>query len=338
MSAQYGLDAILSSIEQRFLQEIQTNTRRGEPVYTRIFFLGRDGVILAQSGNDGRAATLPTISERTTRIFINLTTWRIIASEPVMYKGLPSGTVVTVSDLSLLSRLLILSGSTEQTVEKYQEFLLDDEGNSIAAHEQSTALAGHVARAFASLPENVLASTTEIFQAERFRGLIALRTPIAGSPLSMLTLASETEVYGQLASPVYFVFLGGFSAALLVAAFQFKRMRKRAVKLQDKYAASNQHRAGLIQRNEAFSAEISRRKELEAALHDKTGELDKTNEALQASRDRLETALLANQRRAVGLEPRIRRSLLLVALEIDPWLCKRGTGSDARCLRAADRP
>jgi diguanylate cyclase (GGDEF)-like protein/PAS domain S-box-containing protein len=293
MSAQYGLEAILGSIEQRFLQEIQTKTRRGEPVYTRIVFLGRDGVVLAQSGNDGRAAALPTVSERSTRVSVDFNNWRIIASEPVIYKGVPSGAVVTVSDLSLVSRLLILSGSTEQTAEKYQEFLLDDEGNSIAAHEQSTALARHVALAFASLPENTLASTTAVSRADRFRGLLALRTPIRNSPLSMLTLASETEVYGQLASPVYFIFLGGFSAALLVAAFQFERMRRRAVKLQDEYTASDRHRAGLLQRNEALSAEIARRKELEAALHDKTGELDKTNEALQASRDRLETAVQA---------------------------------------------
>ena len=293
MSARYGLDAIIGSIEQHFLQEIQTKTRRGEPVYTRILFLGKDGAVLAQSGNDGRGATWPTISEKTTRVSIDLNNWRIIASGPVMYNGVSSGTVVTVSDLSLLSRLLILSGSTEQTVEKYQEFLLDDAGNSIAAHEQSTALTGQIALAFASLPENVLVSTTEPFSADRFKGLLAVRTPIVGSPLSMLTLVSEAEVYGQLASPIYFVLLGGFSAALLVAAFKFERMRKRALRLQDEYTASDRHRAGLIQRNEALSAEISRRKELEAALHDKTGELDKTNEALQASRDRLETALQA---------------------------------------------
>lgn len=293
MSAQYGLNAILDSIEQHFQQEIQYKTRRGEPVYTRIVFLGTDGTILAQSGNDGRGAAVPTIVESTARLSIDFNQWRIIASEPVIYKGVPSGTVVTVSDLNLLSRLLILNGSTEQTVEKYQEYLLDDEGNGIAAQEQSTALPEHIGLVFATLPENVLTSATRIFNTDKFKNLLALRTPIAGSPLSLLTLTSETEAYGQLASPVYFVFLGGFSAALLVAAFGFERMRRRAVKLQWEYTESDRHRVGLIQRNQTLSAEISRRKELEAALHDKTGELDKTNDALQASRDRLEIALQA---------------------------------------------
>ena len=78
---------------------------------------------------------------------------------------------------------------------------------------------------------------------------------------------------------------------MLAAVFAFERMRKRAMRLQDDFTESTHHRAALEQRNKALSAEIARRQAVEAALNDKTAELDRLNGDLHASRERLDFAL-----------------------------------------------
>ncbi len=68
---------------------------------------------------------------------------------------------------------------------------------------------------------------------------------------------------------------------LLLSAFGFERMRKRAVQLEQDYSKSHRHQDELKQRNKALSGEISRRRAVEAALHDKTQTLDKLNAELR---------------------------------------------------------
>ena len=52
MSRQYGLNANLDFIDQRFQRQIDQKTIRGQPVYSRIMFLGNDDIILAEAGKD----------------------------------------------------------------------------------------------------------------------------------------------------------------------------------------------------------------------------------------------------------------------------------------------
>ena len=291
MSPQYGLNASLDAIDQRFRQQIEQKTLRGHPVYQRIAFLGEDGTILAEAGKGGQGATILASPEHAAQLLMDAKPWLIVASAPVIHKGAFVGTVVTISDLRLLSRLLIRSGAQGEATGKYQEFLITDDGIDIPLPEQSSALAGSIGRSFVGLQENKGVAATDIPEAGQFRNLLVLRTSIIGAPLSMLTLTSETDAYGQLASPAYILFLGVFSAALVIVAFGFERMRKRATTLQKEYSDSDRHRAELEQRNQALSAEILRRQEFEAALNRKTGELDQLNADLSASRDRLDFAL-----------------------------------------------
>ena len=291
MSPQYGLNVSLDAIEQRFQQQIEQNALRGQAVYTGIVFLGEDGTILAEAGRNGPGASLPTLSGYSPQLLLEPGTWSMVASSPITHKGVFSGRVVTISDLRLLSRLLIASGAMSDTPGKYQEFLLTDEGVSIPAPEQATNLAANVGRAFAGLPENQPVAVGDLVGAEQFRNFLALRTSIAGSSLSMLTLMPEEDAYGQMASPAYVLLLGAFSAALLLAAVGFVRMQKRAIQLQDDYAESDRHGAELEVRNQILAAEISRRQAVEAALNEKTAALDKANADLHASRERMDLAL-----------------------------------------------
>lgn len=288
MSLQYGLGASLDAIEQRFRRQIEQKTLREQAIYRQIVFLGEDGSILAAAGKAAPANAVPSLPAPAPYLRVDARNGLIVASSPVIYKGVFQGAVLAVSDLRLLSLLLIGRRGNGDAVDNYQEFLLTEEGTSIPSAGQLTELSGTVARAFSRLPENRLIPVRDIPDADQFGNLLALRTAIAGAPLSMLTLSSETDVYGQMASPAYLYFLGACSTALLLTTFVLQRMRQRTVQLQAEYAASARHQAELEQRNRALSDEIARRQEVEAALHQKSAELDTSNAELRRHRDHLE--------------------------------------------------
>lgn len=245
-----------------------------------------------------------------------------VASSPVVYKGVFHGAVVTVSGLRLLSLLLIGRRSNGNTVDNDQEFLLTEEGTSIPSAGQLTELSGTVARAFSRLPEDRLTPDPDIPDADLFGNLLALRTAIAGAPLSMLTLSSKTDVYGQMASPAYLYFLGTCSTALLLTAFVLQRMRQRSVQLQAEYAASVRHQTELEQRNRALSDEIARRQEVEAALHQKSAELDTSNAELLRHRDHLEE-IVSDRTLALSIAKEVAEAKGLQWIRaIDPLLTK----------------
>ncbi|MER2625537.1 MAG: ATP-binding protein [Accumulibacter sp.] len=288
MSLQYGLGASLDAIEQLFRRQIEQRTLREQAIYRQIVFLGEDGSILAAAGKAAPANAVPSLPAPAPYLRVDARNGLIVASSPVIYKGVFQGAVLAVSDLRLLSLLLIGRRGNGGAVDNYQEFLLTEEGTSIPSAGQLTELSGTVARAFSRLPENRLIPVRDIPDADQFGNLLALRTAIAGAPLSMLTLSSETDVYGQMASPAYLYFLGACSTALLLTTFVLQRMRQRTVQLQAEYAASARHQAELEQRNRALSDEIARRQEVEAALHQKSAELDTSNAELRRHRDHLE--------------------------------------------------
>jgi diguanylate cyclase (GGDEF)-like protein/PAS domain S-box-containing protein len=281
MSAQYGLNATLSLIDQRFAQHIEQKTLRGLPIYDRIVFRDEDGVHLSDAGKDEHGASLTAASANVAKVVMDAKTFHMVAAAPVIYKGMFGGTVVTVTDLRLLSRLLISSGAMDAAEVKYHEFLIADDGSSIPASEQSITSAGNLGAIFARLPENAVVAAAEIPGAEALGSLLVLRTSVTGVPLSTITLMAETEAYGQLAPRAFALYLGAFPVALLLAAFAFDRMRRRALRLAQDYSESHRHGAELKQRNQALSTEISRREAVEAVLHEKTQALDKLNAELR---------------------------------------------------------
>jgi diguanylate cyclase (GGDEF)-like protein/PAS domain S-box-containing protein len=281
MSAQYGLNAMLSLVDQRFAQQIEQKTLRGVPIYDRIAFRDVDGVCLSDVGNDQHGSLLPAASAHVPKVVMDAKTFHLIAVAPVIHKGVLGGTVVTITDLRQLSRLLISSGATEAADVKYHEFLISDDGNSIPGSEAPIALAADLGRIFARLPENTVVAVADIPGAEELGRLLVLRTAVAGVPLSTITLMAETEAYGELAPRAYSLYLGAFALALLLAAAAFERMRQRALRLEEEYSESHRHRTELKQRNEALSTEISRREAVEAVLNEKTQALDKLNAELR---------------------------------------------------------
>jgi len=196
----------------------------------------------------------------------------------VFFKSQSAGAVVTTADLTALSRLLIEADDSEGG---YHELLLIGDGDRALFPEHSSWASASIGQWFALLPANELTATEAIPGVERSGGMLALRTPIKGVPLSLLTLTSKRAAYGQLASPVYALFLGAFPVILFVMAIGFERQRRRASQLQLDFVESDRARDELSRHNTLLSEEIALRKALEEDLRRKTKALDEKNADLR---------------------------------------------------------
>jgi diguanylate cyclase (GGDEF)-like protein/PAS domain S-box-containing protein len=281
MSPRYGLNASLDFVEQKFQRAIEQMTLRGSAIYTRIEFLDDTNYPLVAVGGPSISQAVGK-SDRTSRVYIDEAAWAIVARAPIIHKESYRGAVVTTTDMRVLSKLLISAqGESKDDVGRYQEFLLADRGDRVVSSAQSPLHVDRFGAAFARLPENRLISAADIPGASELGKTLALRTAIKGAPLSILTVTSEAEAYGQLAKPAYVIYLGAVPILLIMLAFGFERMRQRTAKLQSDYFESDRRRTELSESNHMLSEEIMRRESLEARLRRKTEVLDALNADLR---------------------------------------------------------
>jgi diguanylate cyclase (GGDEF)-like protein/PAS domain S-box-containing protein len=185
------------------------------------------------------------------------------------------GTVETVSSLNLLASLV-----SANDLGQPHEFLLGDDGDVLLPIEREHSAIVAQGRALAALPPGRIQALSNVEAAE-LKGYLALRSPIGGTRLSILRVASEDELYGSTLSPVSVFYFGLLAIVLFMLAMGFERMRQNAARLQIKFVESNLHRAELAKHNLALSQEISRREAIETDLQLQSEALDKTNSELR---------------------------------------------------------
>ncbi|WP_295401289.1 response regulator [uncultured Thiocystis sp.] len=291
MSLQYGLNANLEAIEQRFRQKVAKKTLRGAPIYSRILYLDEHGETLADLSPSAPPVILPAGFETAVKVLIDSEHNQIVTSSPVFHKGVYSGVVVAVGDLKQLAWLLISSGTDDQEDVPYQELLLSADGQDIPAPGSRLTLGRDVARMLARLPENTLAPVSTLTKTSAtLTDKLALRTAVAETPLSLVTLIAEDSVYGHISSRLFLYSLSAVPFILLFAAIAIDRLRRRALQLQAEYAESDRLRDEFQRHNQVLSAEIARREALENELRDNANRLEQMAAELQASVLRAEDA------------------------------------------------
>lgn len=229
MSLQYGLNANLDYIEAELSKELRENILRGQQVYRQIAFLDDRGTTLVRTGSadielpDGLAAESP-------EVIVDSQHRTLIATAPVVHKGTRRGTLVTVTDLDVLGKLLISTGTGEGAA-GYREYLLVENGRQFVSAGATGKLSPSDALRLGQLPNGIVTTTASLHDLALGAGEIALRTPVSPYPLSILTLTSEEQAYGQIGSPLFLLCIGAVSIALFSAAMGFERMRLRAHQL-----------------------------------------------------------------------------------------------------------
>ncbi|SDW77508.1 hybrid sensor histidine kinase/response regulator [Thiocapsa roseopersicina] len=307
MSLQYGLNTNLDAIEQRFRRHVEQKTLRGSPLYQRILYRDEQGKTLVDLQPAAPPVDLPDGFEHESKVSIQGESHRLIASAPVVHKGMFKGVVVTVGSLDQLSSLLISSGDEETSSARYQELLVGPNGLVIAPPGPEIGVDPELAHALARLPEDTLLPIgAGPDRRADLEGWLAVRSPVAGTPLSLLTLMTEASAYGHLSSRLFLYTLGAFPFVLLFAAVAFDRMRLRAIRFEEKYAESDRLRDRLEHQNHRLSEEIARREALEQDLRDNTRRLEEMAESLKTSVARAEEASRAKSEFLAAMSHEIR--------------------------------
>lgn len=256
MSLQYGLNANLDAIEQRFRRHVEQKTLRGSPVYQRILYRDEQGRTLVDLQPEAPPVGLPDGLETEATVSIGHGSHQFIASAPVIHKGTHKGVVVTVGNLDQLAWLLIASGNDGTSSARYQEILVGPDGLTIAPPGTELGIDPDLAQALARLPEDTLLPIDAIPDRRAdLDGWLAVRGSVAGTNLSLLTLMTESSVYGHLSSRLFLYTLGAFPLVLLFATVAFDRMRLRAIRFEEKYAESDRLRDRLEHQNHRLSEE-----------------------------------------------------------------------------------
>jgi len=277
MSPRYGLNASIGFIEQRFQKTIEATALRGDQFIRSIRFVKSNTAEIASVGT-GAAPEIADFPVHAPPPRINARAWTIEVVAPVFFKNALVGAVTTTADLKILSKLLI---EADDKNGGYHEFLLIEDGHHALSPHEASANFNLVEKALASLPLNRLTPTRGLSERQGFDRMLALRTQVDNSVLSLMTLTSEAAVYGGVASPAYALYLVGFPAALFVMAIGFERQRRRAVQLEIDFAKSDRRRHELSRHNTALSKEIRLRKKLEEDLRRKTRALKEINAELR---------------------------------------------------------
>ena len=218
MSPRYGLNANLALIEDRFRRRLETLGPRGERLFDRILFSDETGTVLVDmQAAAGPLPPLPPPAEGGSIVLLPDRGW-IVAAAPVVAAQGAGGTVVTVGDLAQVSRDLIASDAEAGE----QEILVTATGEELPAANGARRLSAERLDILRGLRENTL---TPVHDPEG-RRLLAVRTPVPGAELSLVTLESEESAYGQITSPFFLYLASAFPFILLYAAFMVDRNRR----------------------------------------------------------------------------------------------------------------
>ena len=309
MSVKYGLGSSLDAIEVRFRRQQEKKRLHGEALYSRIIFYDASGENLVDLTAGGAPVLLGQTSRDAPRLQIDPDNHRIIATAPVMRKGELAGIVATITDIGQLSRNF-LSPSDAQL---YQELLVTDQGVLLTAQGQRPLLNSAAAQALAALPENRVAHLEHSAAASARPELdttapdpLVVRTRVAGTTLSLITLLSEVNHYGHITSRLFLYLAGAIPLALLFGMLRYDSLRQRALKLQQDVVESDRRQSELQLLNASLSAEITQRQKVESELREKSLQLENMAGNLTVSMRRAEEANRAKSEFLASMSHEIR--------------------------------
>ncbi len=277
MSMQYGLATSLSGIDSRFERHISERNLNGNAAYSRITLLDETGLVLSDVRAGDQPSELPATMESEVALAFDAKNDRLIATAPVMHKDKKRGAIVTIGTLGHLSRQLISTDNADGR-NGYKELLVSADGLMLSTPKSGKTLPAQVVKSLADLPENRLENAKRLAQSDSaMADGFLIRTPVPGTPLSLVTLLDHEELDGAgSANPSYLRFLTIFPFLLLLTALALERQRKRTLRLESD--------------NSAQASEIARRQQLELDLRDNTARLEEMTEALRKSVLRAEEA------------------------------------------------
>jgi len=276
MSMQYGLITNLDAITLHLRRKKEQKIIRGTPLFSDITYFDENGDSLSEQSSKGASPVVwPADFKNEAKLIVDAKKKLLIASSPVIYKGIYSGVIVTTSDFVNLAKLLLVSDSAD-AIHKYQEILVSSDGLTLASDSQRV-FDQEFVQALMMQPKNAVVLMQSIAHAPpNLSHDLVLRTSVPGTSLSLVTIIDKETLYGQMSSSVFLYSLSIFPFLLLLASVAFDRQRLRTLQLQHD--------------NSALAKEVARREALENELRHNTTRLELMANELQISVYRAEEA------------------------------------------------
>jgi signal transduction histidine kinase len=267
MSPRYGLDASLQAIEERFRLHAAD---RWSSTPSRIVFIDLAGHALADTEPQKPLPPMPPAGTNTGGIQIDAEHSQFLAFAPVVHRGSNAGWVITQSTTEVMYRHLIGPSAGDT----YQELLVTTGGQALGG---GGTLSARQASAIASVTNGHVKSTAEMdgFKDQRNKPeTLLVKSPVQGIALSLVTLIGPERAYGHLASKGFLAGAAIVPLLLLAGAIWLDRMRASAARLQTEVIVAEHQRHAVEQRNVEMTAEMRRREVIEAALLERTEQLN----------------------------------------------------------------
>lgn len=259
MSMQYGLIASLEGIDIAFRSEIDRHTVRDIPLYRNIVFYDETGTLLSDTPLFSGSPELPEGFQNSAKLWVDRERQLLLSSAPVVHKGTYAGVVVTAGDLPrIINGLFLNPGPSSET--SFSEMLIDHTGLVLASTDKLVEAAVKPLPALASLPAASFVPEDELGNPTgNVLPSVLLRTPLADSDLSLVSIVDQRLLSGDTASPLFLYSLVLVPLLLLSSAFALERQRIRAFRLESA--------------NTELKEEIARRSSLEEKLRQQADEL-----------------------------------------------------------------
>jgi signal transduction histidine kinase/ActR/RegA family two-component response regulator len=274
MSMRYGLSANLFVIEELFRRKLAENTVMTVPVFQRITYFDETGALLVDTSPGESLPGHDALRASTENPVIDTTSNQLLFGTNVELRNTPGGMLVAVADLSLLARYL-----TPQTAGfGMHQTLLNESGQEIHTPQAAPLLSGiEFGKTLIDIEPGKLVELDTLGQSLPGADLV-LRSPIADTTLSLVTVLPTSTLHGQATSRVFLYFVTIVPIILLLAALWIERIQRRALKLEADVVESNRSRANLQDQNVALTEEIARREAAEAELAAHRDNLEKVVE------------------------------------------------------------
>lgn len=273
MSPRYGLNSNLEALEEYFRDQVGRKSATANAGRRRILFQDAEGLVLADSHAGETPVPAPQGAERGPVLTLDVGRHAIVCAAPITFKGAHAGIVVLVEDLGRLSGLLIdLAGHTS-----YRESLLSLDGVEIDPPGGPPIFDREVARGLTGIATGSpvpLSSLADAGPDRKTSELVAVKTPVAGVPIYLLTTIAREELYGHITSDRVLILLGLVPIAVLIAALLLYRLQRRTQQLTEDIAEAELLRRELQVQNRSLSDEIVRRQAAEAELEAQRNHLE----------------------------------------------------------------
>lgn len=268
----YGLSANIDEIGSCFDRLLNEKKIGSDPIYVRIDFISdeesihvsRDNGMGPVLNNQELSALEKTLGQEA-RIIIHRqgSNATMLFSLPYCFKDHCVGLIVTWVDLNTIYRNLIqiVDASSKRL------FLLEYGGQYIPLlMEASSAIDLTALPALANIPEGLPHDFDAVDSTGSKIDMVALRVSIDSSPLSIVSITPQSELFVQKTQWRYFLFLGFLSLFVLVGIVLLLRVKDQNLILSVRLDEATKQQAAITQKNLELEKEIAEREEMERAL------------------------------------------------------------------------